>query len=231
MKSHDGFSNGWRGADCSTKSLSGEGGGAIVGMNWHAGRRRIPMLGLAAWCCFGASAGILLYLLLHSGQQGIPGWQPVNESLRATLAISGEAASSPPPSLTGAAGSKPGDTSAVPGVPSADSPAAAPALTQAGADSPAATSAPAPSDASLGVSLMDLNAATAAELDGLPGIGPSKARAIVDFRDSRKGFRSVEELLEVKGIGPKLYDKLRVLVKVEIQAGSTARSATGTESS
>ncbi len=185
-------------------------------MNHPYERRRLPVRRLAAWCGFVAGIGALLYLLLNSGQQGIPGWQPVNESLRATLSINGEAASSPTQSLPGIDGPESGDVNAVHNLSTIDPSAAAPALTQSDTVStPAAASASEPSDA-LGASLLDLNKASVTDLDGLPGIGPSKAQAIVDFRESRKGFRSVEELLEVKGIGPKLYDKIRALVKVEI---------------
>lgn len=51
---------------------------------------------------------------------------------------------------------------------------------------------------------LDLNRATADELDGLKGIGPSKAQAIVEDRDKNGFFASVEDLLRVKGIGEKL---------------------------
>lgn len=51
---------------------------------------------------------------------------------------------------------------------------------------------------------LDLNRATAVELDGLKGIGPSKAQAIVEDRDQNGFFASVEDLLRVKGIGEKL---------------------------
>ena len=50
--------------------------------------------------------------------------------------------------------------------------------------------------------LINLNAATEAELLRLPGIGPAKARAIVAYRQSRGPFASVEEILRVPGIGP-----------------------------
>lgn len=62
--------------------------------------------------------------------------------------------------------------------------------------------------------LLDLNRATAEELDVLPGIGPAKARAMVEDRNRNGPFRSVDDLTRVKGIGPKLLDKLRKLVTV-----------------
>jgi competence protein ComEA len=56
---------------------------------------------------------------------------------------------------------------------------------------------------------LDLNAATAAELDALPGIGPVLAARIVEYRRREGSFRSVEELLSVPGIGPRLLARLR----------------------
>lgn len=56
---------------------------------------------------------------------------------------------------------------------------------------------------------LDINQATAAELDTLKGIGPSKAQAIVQDRDKNGKFASVEDLLRVKGIGEKLLLGLR----------------------
>ncbi|HEY8341412.1 MAG TPA: ComEA family DNA-binding protein [Calditerricola sp.] len=56
---------------------------------------------------------------------------------------------------------------------------------------------------------VDLNRATAAELDALPGLGPSKAAAIVKYREEKGPFRAVEDLLDVPGIGPALLEQLR----------------------
>jgi competence protein ComEA len=62
--------------------------------------------------------------------------------------------------------------------------------------------------------LIDLNNATSAQLETLPGIGPSLAGAIIAERDRRGGFRSVNELREVRGIGEKRFADLRDLVMV-----------------
>lgn len=59
---------------------------------------------------------------------------------------------------------------------------------------------------------LSLNAATVAQLDGLPGIGPVLAQRIVDFRTSRGGFRSVDQLREVDGVGESRYQRLKDLV-------------------
>lgn len=62
---------------------------------------------------------------------------------------------------------------------------------------------------------VDLNRANADQLDALPGVGPATAAAIVSYRASHGRFRSVGELLEVRGIGPAKLDVLRPLVKVQ----------------
>jgi competence protein ComEA len=63
-------------------------------------------------------------------------------------------------------------------------------------------------------SLVDLNRATAAQLAELPGIGEAKAAAIVAYRVESGAFRSVDDLEQVRGIGPALVGKLRPLVKL-----------------
>ena len=56
---------------------------------------------------------------------------------------------------------------------------------------------------------IDINRATVTELDALPGIGPAKAQAIVADREANGPFRSVDDLLRVKGIGPKMLEKMK----------------------
>jgi competence protein ComEA len=62
--------------------------------------------------------------------------------------------------------------------------------------------------------LLDLNRASAAELDALPGIGPVLAGRIVDYRSAHGAFRSVDQLDDVPGIGPAIAAELAELVTV-----------------
>jgi competence protein ComEA len=60
---------------------------------------------------------------------------------------------------------------------------------------------------------INVNRATAAELQRLPGVGPTLSGRIIQVRD-RQPFRSVEELRRVPGIGPKTLEHLRPFVTV-----------------
>ena len=62
--------------------------------------------------------------------------------------------------------------------------------------------------------LVDLNSATLDQLEALPGVGPATAQAILDYRREHGRFRSVEELLEVRGIGDAKLAALRSKVRV-----------------
>ncbi len=62
--------------------------------------------------------------------------------------------------------------------------------------------------------LVNINRATAAELEKLPGVGPSTAQAIIDYRNSHGPFASPEDLLNVKGIGPSKFAAMQPLVGV-----------------
>lgn len=61
---------------------------------------------------------------------------------------------------------------------------------------------------------VNLNTATADQLDALPGVGPSTARAIVSYRARRGPFAKVEDLLNIDGIGPKKLESLRSHVEL-----------------
>ncbi len=65
---------------------------------------------------------------------------------------------------------------------------------------------------------LDLNTATAEELQKLPGIGEVLSQAIVEYREEHGPFQSVEELLQVPGIGQGRLENIRDLVTVEPSA-------------
>jgi competence protein ComEA len=65
--------------------------------------------------------------------------------------------------------------------------------------------------------LIDLNTASLDALMTLPGIGPVKAQAIVDYREQHGPFASIEGLTAVSGIGPATFEKIRDLVTVKLQ--------------
>jgi competence protein ComEA len=62
--------------------------------------------------------------------------------------------------------------------------------------------------------LVNLNSATQAELEKLPGVGPAMAKTIIEYRQKNGGFKKVEELMNVKGIGEKSFLKLKTIVTV-----------------
>jgi competence protein ComEA len=61
---------------------------------------------------------------------------------------------------------------------------------------------------------INLNTATAADLQALPGVGAATARLIIEHRDKNGGFKKVEELMNIKGIGEKSFLKLKPLITV-----------------
>jgi len=71
---------------------------------------------------------------------------------------------------------------------------------------------PPPDDATAEATLpgpVDLNAAPIERLEELPGVGPVRAKAIAALRAERGGFRSVDELIDVRGIGPVTLERIR----------------------
>ena len=70
--------------------------------------------------------------------------------------------------------------------------------------------------------LVNLNTASASQLEGLPGIGKSTAERILEYREKSGGFKKVEDLMNVRGIGEKSFLKLKPLITVtSTKGGST----------
>ena len=62
--------------------------------------------------------------------------------------------------------------------------------------------------------IVDINSATLFDLDALPGVGPSTAQAIIDYRVANGPYASVDDLLNVRGIGPSKLAAMRARVRV-----------------
>ena len=62
--------------------------------------------------------------------------------------------------------------------------------------------------------LVNINTADSGLLQTLPGIGPKTAERIIEYRETAGRFKSIEEIQDVKGIGPKKYEKLKTLITV-----------------
>ncbi len=62
--------------------------------------------------------------------------------------------------------------------------------------------------------LININTASNAELDSLPGIGPTTAQKIIDYRTQNGPFVSTEDIINVPGIGPGTYERLKDLITV-----------------
>ncbi|AKI98168.1 hypothetical protein IX53_00175 [Kosmotoga pacifica] len=76
------------------------------------------------------------------------------------------------------------------------------------------------------INKLDLNKASLEELIALPGIGDSKAKSIIEYRENRGGFDSIEQLKEVKGIGEKIFAGLKDFITVKTRSGKMRTPAT-----
>jgi competence protein ComEA len=61
---------------------------------------------------------------------------------------------------------------------------------------------------------LNINSATVAQLEKLPGVGAATAQRIVEYREKNGAFKKVEELMNVRGIGEKSFLKLKPLITV-----------------
>lgn len=75
----------------------------------------------------------------------------------------------------------------------------------AAGETPAPADNAAPSDSSQSGALVNINTATQEELETLPSIGEVRAQAIIAYREEHGGFRTTDELMEVSGIGEKIF--------------------------
>ncbi|WP_249315216.1 helix-hairpin-helix domain-containing protein [Bacillus sp. FJAT-49711] len=62
---------------------------------------------------------------------------------------------------------------------------------------------------------VNLNTASSVELETLPGIGPAKSAAIIEFREQNGAFKQIEDLQKISGIGPKTFERLQDLITVK----------------
>ena len=70
---------------------------------------------------------------------------------------------------------------------------------------------------------VNINTANVEELDTLKGIGPAKAQAIVDYREKNGPFKFGEDLTKVKGIGPKIMEKIKDEISISASTSKTVK--------
>ncbi|MCZ8511132.1 helix-hairpin-helix domain-containing protein [Paenibacillus filicis] len=180
--------------------------------------------GAVLLCAF--ITGLLVWKPWVSGA-ALSGWKPADEEMRVLLESQRELreagkgqkpearkeeGGAKKPAASGTAAPAPPQAGPEPGAP----PGAGESTASAADNGPHA--APGHKKAAPGAAgaKLDLNRATAAQLEELPGIGPSRAQAILELRSRLGGrFKQVEQLLEVKGIGDKMLAKLKPYVTVD----------------
>ncbi len=151
-----------------------------------------------------AVGGAFLWLAsAFGGPQDVDGsdWRVMNEEVAAWLDGSTEAP----------VGEESADSEDAP-LPPAPNPADVEAASASAPPTPAEE--PTVEDSVDASGLVDINRATIEQLDALPGIGPAKARAIVEYREANGPFATTEALTNVKGIGPAIFEKIRASISV-----------------
>ncbi len=74
---------------------------------------------------------------------------------------------------------------------------------------------------------IDINTASRRELEEITGVGPATARDIINYRERYGGFAKIEDMKNVKGIGPKTFEKMKDSIKASRVSGITSRSSAG----
>jgi competence protein ComEA len=94
------------------------------------------------------------------------------------------------------------------------------AAQQAKSPAPAAKSARPSKAAPAPTTPINLNTATQAQLESLPGVGPKAAERILEYRKQNGHFKKIEDLMNVKGFGEKTFLKLKPMLTVGEKAGA-----------
>ncbi|GAA0135987.1 hypothetical protein YSY43_28270 [Paenibacillus sp. YSY-4.3] len=176
-------------------------------------------------------AGLMLLAVGGSRPAGIEGWVPVSREVAAAMAGDrGQGAASAATAEAGAGQAQAAgrdvlaaDSSAIVPDSGADEAGKADMPEQSGAgsavppasDSGAATVPPQPpAEPSPQDGLVSVNTANSSQLQTIPGIGEKKAQAILDYRNQHGSFNSLSDLKKVKGIGEKVFQKMKPYIKL-----------------
>ncbi|WP_152392111.1 ComEA family DNA-binding protein [Paenibacillus guangzhouensis] len=161
-----------------------------------------PVSGPKSWILFSCvciGVCILVFAWIHSTSiTGIPGWTKLNEPMAQALAVEPPKPDVRPVSASGQA------------VQETQKPkAAASTIPEPVTSSGSANATAAEVSHNDTSGLIHINTATMEQLMELPGIGESKAKAIIAYREQHGKFSTIEGLRKVKGIGPKIYAKMQ----------------------